>query len=356
VTVDDQNPDSRPRRITHRDVALRAGVSPAVVSYVINDGPRSTSRQTRERVLQAIAELDYHPNAMARGLRAQRTQTIGFIDSDYSPLDVFVSPYSAGLLTGLTAELRRHDYYLLIYPHKVGHDLRSLERMLRSGRLDGVVARLVEDSEASDALLAAISSARVPCVCLERPADARFGFGSVGFDDERGAFEATRYLLERGHRRIAHLRGDPRYASAQARAAGYRRAVEAAGLAVDPDLIQGDEWSPLAVDALMGRLLALADPPTALFAANDNLAFRAIEVLRAAGRRVPADVAVVGFDDIPLAREMVPPLTTVRIPLEELGRRAARRLLGLLDETVSTEVPPGASEALPVEVMHRGTV
>ena len=306
---------ARPRRITHRDVALRAGVSTAVVSYVINDGPRSTSQQTRARVLEAIAALDYHPNAMARGLRAQRTQTIGFIDSDYSPLDVFVSPYSAGLLTGLAAELRSQDYYLLIYPHKVGHDLASLARMLRSGRLDGVVVRLVEDSGASAALLEAILAARVPCVCLERPADARFGFGAVMFDDERGAFEATRYLIERGHRRIGHLRGDPRYASAQARAAGYRRALVAAGLAIDPDLIQGEEWTPLAVDVGVSRLLALPEPPTALFAANDSLAFRAIEVLRAAGRRVPDDVAVVGFDDIPLAREMVPPLTTVRIPL-----------------------------------------
>jgi LacI family transcriptional regulator len=356
VTADSPAPDSQPRRITHRDVALRAGVSPAVVSYVINDGPRATSPQTRERVLRAIAELDYHPNAMARGLRAQRTQTVGFIDSDYAPLDVFVSPYSAGLLTGLTAELRHHEYYLLIYPHKVGHDLTSLERMLRSGRLDGVVVRLVEDSAASDALLAAISSARVPCICLERPADPRFGFGSVGFDDERGAGEATRYLLERGHRRIAHLRGDLRYASAQARAAGYGRALEAAGLPVDPALIQGEEWTPLAVDGLIGRLLALPDPPTALFAASDNLAFRAIEVLRAAGRRVPDDVAVVGFDDIPLAREMVPPLTTVRMPLEDLGRRAARRLLGLLDESVATGLPLGAAEVLPVEVVPRGTV
>jgi LacI family transcriptional regulator len=177
------------------------------------------------------------------------------------------------------------------------------------------------------------------------------------FDDERGAFEATRYLLDRGHRRIAHLRGDQRYASAQARAAGYRRALTAAGLAADPELIQGDEWTPLAVDPIVSRLLGLPEPPTAIFAANDSLAFRAIEVLRAAGRRVPDDVAVVGFDDIPLAREMVPPLTTVRIPLADLGRRAARRLLDILgqDADSTAESVPGASEVLPVEVVLRGT-
>jgi LacI family transcriptional regulator len=115
--------------------------------------------------------------------------------------------------------------------------------------------------------------------------------------------------------------------------------------------VQVESWAPLAVDAGLERLLGLAEPPTALFAANDSLAFRAVELSRAAGRRVPEDLAVVGFDDIPLAQEMVPPLTTVRIPLSEVGRLAARHLL---DQIERDEAPP-KTEILPARVIARGT-
>jgi LacI family transcriptional regulator len=344
-------PGRRARRATHRDVARQAGVSPAVVSYVINGGPRTTAPATRERVLRAIKELDYHPNMMARGLRVQRTQTVGFIDCDFAPLDVYVSPYSAAILTGLTAELSLREYHLLISPVQVGQDLRQLERMLRSGRLDGLVVRLVEDSSATVELLTMISTTGIPCICIERPVEPRFGFGSVLVDDDAGAFAATSYLVERGHRRIAHLAGDSRYASAASREAGYRRALEVHGLPCDEALVACRSWTPLAVDAALSSLDALADPPTAIFAASDSLAFRAVELARAAGRRIPDDLAVVGFDDIPLAQEMVPPLTTVQIPLREVGHLAARRVLGLIDQ----DQEAAASEVLPVKLVRRGT-
>lgn len=341
----------RARRTTHRDVARHAGVSPAVVSYVINDGPRSTAPETRERVLRAIRELGYHPNVMARGLRVQRTQTVGFVDSDYNPLDVYVSPYSAAILTGLTAELGLREYHLLISPVEVGQELWQLERMLRSGRLDGLVVRLVEDSAATVALLEMIASTGVPCVAIERPVDPSLGFSSVVVDDEAGAFAATAYLAERGHRRIAHLAGDPRYASAVSREAGYRRALAALDIPWEDALVTCRSWAPLAVDAALTDLDALPDPPTALFAANDSLAFRAVELARSAGRRIPYDLAVVGFDDIPLAQEMVPPLTTVQIPLREVGQLAARRVLSLVDGGQAS----ATSEVLPVQLIRRGT-
>ena len=343
-------PGGRSRRATHRDVARHAGVSPAVVSYVINGGPRTTAPETRERVLRAIKELDYHPNVMARGLRVRRTHTVGFIDSDYAPLDVYVSPYSASILTGLTAELGLREYHLLISPVLVGQDLGQLERMLRSGRLDGLVVRLVEDSAATVALLEMIATTGVPCVCIERPADLTLGIGSVVVDDEAGAFAATSYLAELGHLRIAHLAGDRRYASALSREAGYRRALETCHLPWDDGLVTCGSWAPLSVDTALAHLDALADPPTAIFAANDSLAFRAVELARSAGRRIPDDLAVVGFDDIPLAQEMVPPLTTVHIPLREVGQLAARRVLALIDDGQAA-----TNEVLPVHLVRRGT-
>jgi LacI family transcriptional regulator, galactose operon repressor len=332
--------ERRPR-ITHLDVARRAGVSPAVVSYVINNGPRATSQAARERVLRAIEELDYHPHAFARGLRSQRTCTVGFLARDYSPLDLFISPYSAGVLTGLAAELKERGYYLLVHPLLIGEDLDAVAALLRSARLDGLVVRLV-DAEAStnDALLELIASARLPCVCLEQSPDRRFGFDSVVFDSAAGAYAATAYLVRKGHRRIAHLQGDPLYDSARERRRGYEQALRDAGLPVDTDLVRGDSWDPATADAAVEALCALADPPTAIFAANDNLAFRALGILHAAGLNVPRDVALVGFDDIPLAGEMVPPLTTVRIPLVEIGRRASRRVLEMIESNTA-----GAAQA-----------
>jgi LacI family transcriptional regulator len=341
------------KRVTHRDVARRAGVSTAVVSYVVNNGPRAASPEARARVLKAIQELDYHPNAVARGLRAQRTHTIGFIARDYSPLDVFVSPYSAAVLTGLAVELKDNGYYLLVHPLLIGEDLAPLGRLLRSGRLDGVVVRLVESTPDSDALVELIAATGLPCVCVERPVDPRFGFGSVLFNDIDGAHTATAYLLSQGHRRIAHLEGDPQYESARARRAGYIRALDEAGVPIDPLLIQGGSWAPTTVDEVVRNMRALPDPPTAIFAANDSLAFRAIEVLRNGGCRIPEDVAVVGFDDIPLAQEMIPALTKVRIPLTEIGRRAAARLLQLIESDGG--VGNAESDLVPVELVLRST-
>lgn len=343
----------RSQRVTHLDVARLAGVSTAVVSYVINNGPRPTSPETRARVLQAIEDLNYHPSAVARGLRSQRTHTIGFIARDYSPLDVFVSPYSAGILTGLAAEAKERGYYLLVHPLLIGEDLDAVRQLLRSGRLDGVVVRLVQAaSESNQALLELIQSTSVACVCLEQPSGPGFNFDSVLFDSEAGAYSATEYLVGRGYRRIAHLAGDQLYESAQARRRGYERALADAGIASDPDLIQGNSWDPATVDAAVGRFLALADPPSAMFAASDNLAFRAIGVLHRAGVQVPRDVAIVGFDDVPLAHEMVPGLTTVRIPLDDIGRRAMRQLLGLIE---AGEAGGGAADVIVPELVYRDT-
>ncbi len=342
--------EHKKRRATHRDVARLANVSTAVVSYVINKGPRPTSPAVRERVLKAIEELDYHPNAFARGLRAQRTHTIGFVVNSYYPLEVFASPYSSGILTGLATELKSQDYYLLIYPLLIGENSAPLDKLLHSRRLDGVIVRLVQDPPASDRLMEAVAGSDIPCVCIERPCAPHFDFRSVTFDDALGARIATRYLLEQGHRRVAHLRGDLRYATAQARLDGYLQALDDFGVSVDEQLIQGGTWKKNEVVTSMQQLLALADQPTAIFAANDSLAFSALDVLRAHEKLVPRDIAVVGFDDIPLARQATPPLTTVRVPLVDLGRRAADLVLRLIEGDDGAD-----SETIPVKLIRRGT-
>src|ERR1041385_207386 len=233
---------ARQKRGTHRGVANLAGVSNAVVSYVINNGPRPTSPEVRARVLRAIAELDYHPSALARSLSAQRTHTIGYISSDYYPWLVFSSPYSSGILTGLVAEVKAQNYYLMVYPIGVDEDLSQLQILLRSGRLDGIVVRLVQESPITDPILELIASVGLPCVCIERPCHPRFDYCTITFDDFDGAYQATSYLIKQGHRRIAHLQGDPRYASARDRREGYKRALADAGLPQDESLILGGTW------------------------------------------------------------------------------------------------------------------
>lgn len=342
---------AKQKRVTHRDVARRAQVSPAVVSYVINNGPRPTSPETRERVLAAIKELSYHPNAAARGLRVQRTRTIGYISYDYYPERAFVAPYNASVLSGLTAALKARQHYMLPYPLQVGEDLAGLTGLLGSRRVDGVVVRLAEDPPITDALLDAIAASGIPCVCLERPGAARFGFSCVTYDDEAGAYAATQHLLAQGHRRIAHIQGDPRQQAARNRLAGYQRALREAGLSCDERLVQGQTWVPADAMAGMQRLLNLAEPPTAIFAANDQLAFGIVEMVRAQGRNVPVDVAVVGFDDAPLAQDMLPPLTTVRIPFAALSHLAADLILRLAhDGDLAPE-----TVSVPLELVCRGT-
>ena len=341
------------KRVTHLDVAKRAGVSTAVVSYVINDGPRPTSPEVRERVIRAIRELDYHPNAVARGLRARRTNTIGFVVDDYNSLDVFVSPYSARILTGLTSQLKARGYYLLLYPMDIGEDMNDIELLLRSGRLDGIVVRLVQDPPDTDALLEVIARTHVPCICIERPGAPRFGFSAVTYDDKRGAYAATSYLIAQGHRRIGHICGDRRYSTARGRLEGYRRALADHGIAADDTLVYGDDWAPEVARAGVARLLELESPPTAIFVASDNLAINTIEELRRRGRHVPDDMAVIGFDDIEMASELVPPLTTVRIPLLEIGQRAADLLLDIVQ--AEHDDIAGRLEVLPVELVRRGS-
>ena len=338
------------RRITQRDVAELAGVSTAVVSYVINNGPRQTSPELRDRVLAAIEELNYHPNGFARGLRARRTHTIAFVAHDYRPLESFASHYLANVLSSLTGTLREQGYYLLMFPIAIGEDLAPLEALLHSGRLDGVAVRLVQDPPHTDQLLELIALSKLPCVCVERPGAERFGFSAVTYDDAAGAYLATMHLFEQGHRRIATIHGDMRYATAQARLDGYKRAVIDLGLELDPALVGGSEWGTRQAVVETNRLLSLEYRPTAIFAASDDMALGAINAARERGLRVPDELAIVGFDDIPLTEELTPNLSTIRIPLARMGARVAELLMAP-DELLGN----GAIDLFPVELVRRSS-
>ncbi|MBF4608990.1 LacI family DNA-binding transcriptional regulator [Curtobacterium sp. VKM Ac-1393] len=311
-------------RVTIGDVARAAGVSIPTVSKVINqrDG---VAAATMTRVQQVVADLGYETSLVARSLRSSRTGVLGILVPEFEP-------FSTELLRGISSATTGTGYELLAYAglmtgaDRPGWERRSLSRL--SGTLiDGAI--VVTPTTA-------LSSSSIPVVAID-PHTGPEGHATVDADNEGGAVQAVEHLLALGHTRIAHLRGRADLASAQLREAGYRSALTAAGIVVDERLVRDGDYQEEQSASAARDLLTLVARPTAVFAANDS---SAIGVLRAAtdlGLRVPEDLSVVGFDDVPQASITVPPLTTVSQPLAELGSRAVELLLTMLRGEAATD-------------------
>jgi DNA-binding LacI/PurR family transcriptional regulator len=318
---------SRPPVMT--DVAQLAGVSHQTVSRVLNDHP-NVRPQTRELVLAAISQLGYRPNAAARTLVTRRTHTLGVISFDttlYGP---------ASMLYGI--ERAAQDSYFVAIASVPQLDRRSVldavDRFAGQG-VEGIIV-IAPQTHAVEALSACPDD--IPLVamgCRTRPP-----VHSVAVDNADGAAQATRYLLSLGHRTVHHLSGPGSWLDAQARLDGWRAVLAEAG-AAEPPLLAGD-WSS-ASGYELGHQIAADDSVTAVFCANDHMALGLLRALSEQGRRVPEDVSVVGFDDIPESGFFLPPLTTVRQDFGELGRRALDTLVGLIydrDQTAPAELVP----------------
>ncbi|MGN8050919.1 LacI family DNA-binding transcriptional regulator [Curtobacterium sp. 22159] len=304
-------------RVTIADVARAAGVSIPTVSKVINqrDG---VAPATMLRVQEVVEQLGYETSLVARSLRSSRTGVVGILVPEFEP-------FSTELLRGISSATTGTGYELLAYAGLVtgtdqpGWERRSLSRL--SGTLiDGAI--VVTPTTA-------LSSSSIPVVAID-PHTGPEGHATVDSDNEEGGVQAVQHLLALGHTRIAHLHGRADLASAQLRQAGYRRALTDAGIPVDERLVRDGGYQEDQSAAAARDLLSMPDRPTAVFAANDS---SAVGVLRAAselGLRVPEDLSVVGFDDVPQASMTTPPLTTVAQPLTELGSRAVDMLLTML--------------------------
>jgi len=303
--------------VTITDVARTAGVSVATVSKVIN-GRDGVAAATQQRVRAVVEDLGFASSLGARSLRAHRTGVLGVLVSEFEP-------YSTEILKGAWSVVRTSPYELMSWAGGTGGDehtgweRRSLAR-LAGTLIDGAV--LVTPS---------ISERRTgfPLVAID-PHTGPMELPTVDADNLGGAVSATRLLLGLGHRRIAFLAGRPDLESARLREQGFREAMAAAGISVDPALVRIGDYDPERAEAPVRELLALADPPTAIFAANDLTAIRTMEVAAALGLRVPEDLSVIGFDNIPESAMSVPALTTVTQPLHEIGAAAMRMLLAFL--------------------------
>jgi LacI family transcriptional regulator len=310
------------QRVTIREVADRAGVSIATVSRVLN-GRGDVSDETRELVSRVIRDHGYTANRSARGLSAGRTDLVGVL------VPLVYPAYFSAILAGAAEALAEHELRLVLSPTGHQHDREvSLLDRLMGGLTDGALIVLPEESsEELERLLD--NGYRFVVVDPLMPLDERIP--SVSAAHTSGAHQAMRHLLALGHRRIAAITGPRGWVATEDRRRGYHAALAAAGILPPPELeVEADFEIAGGVQAA-GRLLDLPEPPTAIFAFNDNLAIGAIQAARARGRRVPDDLSVVGFDDIEHATIVTPPLTTVRQPLAEMGRTAVSLLVRLLE-------------------------
>jgi LacI family transcriptional regulator len=321
--MNEMRPPRAPATIS--DVAEAAGVSIKTVSRVFNEEP-NVREETRRHVLQVVADLDYHPNMAARSLAGRKSYLIGLL------YDNPCANYILGLQSGSLDRLRGDKWRLLVVPCEDSAQLGGKTvSMVRSAGVGGVIltSPICDNADILNELIAA----RIPLVRIA-PAD-NVGVDaiapSVGMDDRSAAADITRHLIELGHRRIAIILGDPTHSSNNERWAGFNRALDAAGLTLDPTLIgQGLYTFETGLDAAR-ILLNRPDRPTAIFAQNDDMAAGAIVAAGELGIAVPAQLSVVGFDDSQIASTVWPRITTIRQPIRAMAQAATDALVKILE-------------------------
>jgi len=337
-------PNSSTRRVRIHDVAQAAGVSVATVSRVLN-GVATVAPELRERVSAAAAALGYRPNPHARALHSGRSHAVGVAAT-------YIGGFFALLFDGMESELAPAGYRLVVAG---GNGDRDSEREtlhdLVNRHVDGLVVFL---EAVGDADLCGIAKRGTPTLVLGRVVPG-LEERCLSWDQQAGGALATRHLIDLGHERIAHLAGPDYNPHGRLRRAGYLQALREAGITPDPGLIrEGDFREESGRDGLRALLGAGGGKPsfTAVFAANDQMALGALNALWERGLRCPEDVSLIGFDDQDAARYLTPPLTTVRQPLEELGRLAASRLL----EDIRGERKGGRPRLPPLALVSRASV
>ncbi len=326
---------------TLRDVARRAGVSIATVSYVLN-GTRPVSPEVEARVWEAVAALQYRPNRVARGLRRKRTHVLGLIVPDSA------NPFFAEIARGLEDLSFAHDYSLILC-NSDGDPAKEQRYLgvLIEQQVDGIA---LVSAGAAPAHLAILQQRGIPFVVVDREISG-LAADCVLADNFQGGYLATWHLLERGHRRIACITGPPDLTSSADRVRGYRHAMAEAGIELLEEWVyRGDFRAESGYHA--ARFFLQLPPsirPTAIFACNDLMAIGAMRAIGEVGLSIPHDISLVGFDDIILAAYVIPPLTTVAQPTYEMGRMAGELLLSRIQDRTR----PPARHLLPVRLIVR---
>jgi DNA-binding LacI/PurR family transcriptional regulator len=310
---------------TLEEVATRAGVGRGTVSRVVNGSPQ-VSERTRERVMRAVAELGYVPNMAARALVTRRTGAIALVISEPEER-IFGEPFFAGVVRGITTVVGESSRQLVLALVQNREQAERLDSYLTPQHVDGVLVLSAHDS---DTLPARIQGRGLPIVLCGRPTGSA-ELSYVDVDNVGGARAAVAHLLASGRRTVAVVAGPQDMIAGRDRLEGYQQALREAGVAVDDSLVETGDFTEASGATAMRALLERRPHLDAVFAASDLMALGALRVLRESGRSVPGDVAVVGFDDGPVAAVTEPALTTVHQPMEQLGREMAHMLLSRIN-------------------------
>ncbi len=305
------------------EVAKLSGVSRSTVSRVINNDP-NVSQTTRDMVLEVIRRVNYQPNVAARGLAAGRTRVLGLvIPTGVSTL--FTDPFFPLLIQGISSACNAHDHSVMLWLADPEYERRTIRQVMHNGLIDGVI---VAATLLNDPLVQALIEGDLPFILVGRH-PTELGVNYVEVENLNAVRKAVSHLLRLGRRRVATITGPQNMIPGIDRREGYVLALRDRGLAADPELIVEGDFTETGAYAAMQKLLPRQ--PDAVFAASDTMAVGALRALRDAGRRVPEDVALVGFDDMPFAAHVDPPLTTVRQPIHRLGTLAAETLIDLIE-------------------------
>jgi LacI family transcriptional regulator len=330
------------------DVAQLAGVSIKTVSRVVNREPNVRDK-TREKVEAAIAKLNYRPNKAARNLASHHSHLVGLIYDDPSVYDIPSAGYVIQLQQGALQACHASNYELLIHPcrYRDRHVEQELKALIEQARPDGVV--LAAPLSNMPKIVRAIAESGVPLIRLSPGKRVSRQF-SVATNDRESSAEMTRYLASLGHRNIAFISGHPQHKAVANRFDGYKDGLKQSGLEFSEKLVIAGDNSIGSGEAAAERLLASTPRPTAIFAANDDMAAGVLRVADRLGVKVPDELSVAGFDDIALARQVFPALTTIRQPLSAMAEAAVRALIDAKDSNELTGM-----EIVPATLQIRGS-
>lgn len=332
--------------VTIDDVAAHAGVSIKTVSRVVNKEPNVRAK-TREKVQEAIKALNYRPNQSARGLAGRRSYLIGLLYDNPSP------NYLANLQAGVLKTCQEASYGLALCPVVYGADafVENTIAWIRQSAIDGVL--LTPPLSDSELLVDAIRAAGIPAAVV-----SSVGPGTVPavlIDEEKAAFQMTQHLIDAGHTRIGFIKGHPDHYASIHRYDGFCAAMKEAGLAIDGTLVKQGFFDFESGKAAAEELLALPDRPTAVFASNDDMAAGVMHIAHRLKMEIPQDIAVAGFDDTPLSRQVWPNLSTVRQPIRAMGQVSTELLLQSLSGDSSKKADENTFRQLDFEMKVRGS-
>lgn len=334
------------KKVTIKDVAKKADVSPSTVSRVISDNP-NISQATKDRVRAIMNKLNYHPNAIARSLVTKQTNTIGLVMS--RPTDrAFANPFFSEIIQGISEFAKEKHYNLMISASKdYKFEYEETLKLFKDGRVDGLI---LMSARVNDKLIDSLRNLNCPFVLIGRCPQFS-DIPRVDNDNIKAAFEMTEFLIQKGAENIALLTGPAEYVVSRDRIAGYKKALKKYGISFRKDLIKNTDFSYDSGYETTEEFLKFIPELDYIFALDDLLAVSALNKIVDTGYKIPEDIGVVGFNDQSIARYVNPSLTTVRIPIQQMGHKAAKMLLRIINESNYR----GEELIIPTEIISRQT-